>query len=132
MYKVQELYHIFIEACKANFYPNREVSVDEAVKKIKGRCLFKQYIKGKPVRFGIKIFCLCCSATSYLFNAMFYVGKSDIPSPKEASITPKTIVQLMQPLAGRHHRVYMDNYYTGLPLFKELNNMQILAGICLG
>ena len=127
MFKVQELYDIFIAACKANFYPNREVSVDEAVKKFKGRCLFKQYIKGKPVRFGIKIFCLCCSATSYLFNAMFYIGKSDIPTPKEASITQDTVVQLMQPLAGKHHRVYMDNYYTGLPLFKELNSMQILA-----
>lgn len=56
MYKVQELYDIFIQACKSYFYPGREVAVDEAVKKFKGRCTFKQYIKGKPVRFGIKIF----------------------------------------------------------------------------
>jgi hypothetical protein len=131
LYKVQELYHIFIEACKATFYPSLEVSVDEAVKKFKGRCLFKQYIKGKQVRFGIKIFCLCCSATSYLFNAMFYVGKSDIPTLKKASITQNSVVQLLQPLAGRYHRVYMDNYYTGLPLFKQLSNMEIL-GIRLG
>jgi len=106
---------------------NREVSVDEAVKKFKGRCLFKQYIKGKPVRFGIKIFCLCCSATSYLFNAIFYIGKSDILPAKESSITKETVIQLMQPLAGKHHQVCMDDYYTCLPLFKELASMQILA-----
>jgi Transposase IS4 len=80
MLKVQEVYDIFITACKANFYPDCKVSVDEAVKKFKGRCIFKQYIKGKPVRFGIKIFCLCCSVMSYLFNAIFYLGKSDIPA----------------------------------------------------
>ena len=33
----------------------------------------------------------------------------------------------MQPLAGKHHQAYMDNYYTSLPLFKELASMQILA-----
>jgi Transposase IS4 len=62
---------------------------------------------------------------------MFYVGKSDIPTQKKASITQNSVVQLLQPLAGRYHRVNMDNYYTGLPLFKQLSNMEIL-GIRLG
>jgi hypothetical protein len=127
LFKIQELYDTFIQACRAYYYPNREVSVDEAVKKFKGRCIFKQYIKGKPVRFGIKIFCVCCSATSYLFNAIFYLGKTGLEAPKEASVTHETVVSLMQPLAGNYHRVYMDNYYTGLPLFKELEGMQIHA-----
>lgn len=127
MYKVQELFDVFIQACKASFYPAREVAVDEAVKKFKGRCTFKQYIKGKPVRFGLKIYCVCCSATSYLFNCMFYLGKTDIPAAREASATQETVVQLMQPLSGKYHRVYMDNYYTGLPLFKELQDMDIHA-----
>ena len=99
----------------------------EAVKKFKGRCIFKQYIKGKPVRWGIKIFCVCCSLTSYLFNAMFYVGKCEDDSNKEASVTHQTVVKLMQPLAGKNHGVYMDNYYTGIPLFRELEKMDILS-----
>ena len=127
MYKVQEIFDYFISACKANYWPYVCVALDEAVKKFKGRCIFKQYIKGKPVRWGIKIFCVCCSLTSYLFNAMFYVGKCEDDSNKEASVTHQTVVKLMQPLAGKNHRVYMDNYYTGIPLFRELEKMDILS-----
>jgi len=36
MFKVQELYDTFINACKANYYPDINVSLDEAVKKSKG------------------------------------------------------------------------------------------------
>jgi hypothetical protein len=38
MFKVQELYDgfKFINACKANYYPDINVSLDEAVKKSKG------------------------------------------------------------------------------------------------
>jgi hypothetical protein len=125
MYKVQELFDPFISACKSSFYPSREVAVDEAVKKFKGRCTFKLYIKNKPVHFALKIFCVCCSATSFLFNCIFYLGRTDIHAAREASATHETMVQLMQPLAGKYHRAYMDNYYTGFPLFKELQDMDI-------
>ena len=127
LHKVQEFYDIFIQGCKQYYYPAQQVSVDEAVKKFKGRCIFKQYIKGKPVRFGIKIFCLCCSLTSYLFNAIFYVGKTDENVSQESSVTQQTVIKLMQPLAGQNHEVYMDNYYTGIPLFTELQKMKIYA-----
>jgi hypothetical protein len=30
-----------------------EVALDEAIKKFKGRCSFKQYIKNKPTKWGL-------------------------------------------------------------------------------
>ena len=129
LYKVAELFEYFIGACKANYRPNMCIALDEAVKKFKGRCIFKQYIKNKPVRWGIKIFCVCCSATSYLWNASFYVGKKeeDEDRDKDASVTQSTVVKLLEPLSGKNHRVYMDNYYTSIPLFNELLKMEIFA-----
>lgn len=127
MFKVQELFDFFINACKANYWPDVCVALDEAIKKFKGRCVFKQYIKGKPVRWGIKIFCVCCSVSSYLFNAYFYIGKQEDDNTKEASVTQKTVLKLMEPLAGKNHRVYMDNYYTGIPLIRELEKMDIFT-----
>jgi len=56
MYKVRELWMSFIDACKANYWPDREISIDEAMKKFKGRCSFKQYIRTKPVRWGLKVY----------------------------------------------------------------------------
>ena len=60
-----------------NFWPVQQVGIDETIKKIKGHCSFRQYIKSKPVRWGLKIFCVCCSITVYLWNATIYVGKNE-------------------------------------------------------
>jgi hypothetical protein len=96
IYKVRELYDIFVNACKANYWPQQNVAVDEAIKKFKGRCIFKQYIKNKPVKWGIKVFCLCCSSTSYLFNCMFYVGKTrEEDTVKDQSATQETVKKLL-------------------------------------
>jgi len=54
---------------------------------IKGRCSFKQYIKSKPVRWGLKIFCVCCSLTGYLWNATIYIGKNNTDEDKKKEIS---------------------------------------------
>ena len=42
--------------CKAVWYPNKELSVDESSVLLKGRVKFRQYIKTKRARFGIKLY----------------------------------------------------------------------------
>jgi hypothetical protein len=74
-WRVRELFNYFTSACKANYWPQCEIALDEAIKRFKGRCSFKQYIKNKPIRWGIKIFALCCAHTTYLWNCDFYLGK---------------------------------------------------------
>lgn len=129
MYKVRDLWETFIASCKANYWPTKEVGLDEAIKKFKGRCSFKQYIKNKPVRWGIKIFCVCCSATGYLWNAAFYLGKTEDSDAKQkdTSATTQAVLKILEPLASKNHIVHMDNYYTGIPLFHELSKMDIRA-----
>jgi hypothetical protein len=89
---------------------------------MKGRCILKQDIKNKPVRWGMKILCVYDSANSYMCNAAFYVGKKseDIPSNsqtnEEKSALHETVLQLVQPFANQNRRVHVDNYYTSVPL----------------
>jgi hypothetical protein len=116
LYRIREIFDVFIGACRQNYWPGVEIALDEAIKKFKGRCVFKQYIKNKPVRWGFKIFCICCSATAYLWNAMFYLGKKEDEPKAGNSVTTQTVLKLLEPLAQMNHRVHMDNYYTGLPL----------------
>lgn len=52
--------------------------------------------------------------------------KSEETDPS-VSVTHETVVNLLTPLEGKNHRVYMDNYYTGIPLFNDLENMDIYA-----
>jgi hypothetical protein len=58
------------------YWPSQQVSIDEVIKKFKGRCSFMQYMKNKPLRWGLKIFCVCCSATGFLWNASIYCGRN--------------------------------------------------------
>ena len=58
LHKVRDLWEDFISRCKINFWPAQQVGIDEAIKKFKGRCSFKQYIQSKPVCWGLKIFCV--------------------------------------------------------------------------
>jgi hypothetical protein len=129
LHKVKEMFKLFNSACKANFWPKREVALDEAIKKFKGRCISKQYIKNKPVKWGIKIYCVCCSYTSYLFNSELYIGKreEEIERAEDAPILANTLTRLLLPLQGLYHRVYMDNFYTSVPLFNALAHMDIWA-----
>jgi hypothetical protein len=117
----------FISACKASYWPDANIALDEAIKKFKGRCIFKQYIKNKPVQWGIKIFAVCCSATAYLWNAMFYLGKRKEESNQDISVTTETVINNLTPLQGKNHRVHMDNYYTSIefPLFQQLAALSI-------
>jgi hypothetical protein len=125
--KIREIWDAFICRSKMYFWPSQQVGVDEAIKRFKGRCSFKQYIKSKPVRWGLKVFCLCCSITGYLWNATVYVGKyqEEEDKKKERSATHQTVRNLLQPLASKNHIVHMDNWFTSIPLFNDLATMQI-------
>jgi len=125
--KVRELWDDFIGRCKMLFWLAQQIGIDEAIKKFKGRCSFKQYIKSKPVRWGLKIFCVCCSLTGYLWNASIYVGKNETDEDKkeEISATHSLVKSLLQPLSGRNHIVHMDNWFTSIPLFNDLAAMFI-------
>jgi hypothetical protein len=127
LHKVREVWETFLAACKANYWPGICVALDEAIKKFKGRCIFKQYIKNKPVKWGIKIYCVCCSLTSYFFHGEFYIGKREEvdAAVKNMSIMVQTVCRLLRPLQGFNHRVYMDNFYTSIPVFTQLARMLI-------
>src|SRR5699024_3413072 len=44
------------DATNANFSPGQEICVDESMIPFRGRLSFRQYLKGKLHKFGIKVF----------------------------------------------------------------------------
>ena len=57
------------------YVPHEHVTVDEAMVPFKGRLGFKQFMKDKPVKFGIKLWVLADAVTAYCYNAEVYTGK---------------------------------------------------------
>jgi hypothetical protein len=131
LHKIRELFDYFCTACRSHYLPGENIALDEAIKKFKGRCVFKQYIKNKPGRWGIKIYCVACSDSAYLCNAEFYVGKApqspDLETGEDKSLLQQLAVRLLLPFSGHNRVVHIDNYYTSIPLVLELQNINILT-----
>lgn len=53
----------------------RNISVDEQIVPFKGQLVVKQYMKGKPNPWGIKIF-LLCGQSGIVYNMILYQGVS--------------------------------------------------------
>jgi Transposase IS4 len=110
MHRIRELFEYFMTASKANYQPGESIALDEAMKKFKGRCKFKQYIKNKPIRWGLKIYCVACSETSYLCNAEFYLGKNLEDGKEGVSVLQQTCLRLLRPFANHNRIVHIDNF----------------------
>ncbi|XP_023018186.2 piggyBac transposable element-derived protein 3 [Leptinotarsa decemlineata] len=72
-YKLRPL----VEKLQAKFMkyyvPERDLNYDESMVKYFGRHSCKQFIKGKPIRFGYKVWCIN-DTSGYLANFMIYLS----------------------------------------------------------
>jgi len=86
----------FIDNCNRgwpkNFQPYNKICLDECMIKYNGRLKFKQFIKNKPVKWGIKCFLLCDCKTNYCLKIQVYTGKSEENSNKRPT---ERIVEIM-------------------------------------
>ena len=56
----------------------KHVTIDESMIKYMGCALsFVQYMPAKPIKHGIKNFCLCCAYTGVMLAFKIYLGKSE-------------------------------------------------------
>ena len=76
----------FIDMCDRNFLhvykSNKNISVDEASCKWKGRFGWKVYNPRKPARFHIKLYQVCESVSAYVIAYEVYVGKQTVNASK--------------------------------------------------
>ena len=79
---------------------------------------FRQYIKNKPTKWGVKVFVLCDSDTGYISNFEVYTGAQNLPDDKGA--TYHVVLRLMKDYLDQGYCVFMDNYYSSPILFNDL------------
>jgi len=107
-----------------NNYLDENLSIDESMIPYYGRHYAKQYIRGKPVRFGFKNWALC-SSTGYMYAFDIYTGSKD-KSPYEFGLGGDVVLGLLEqacvpPHAG--HKIFFDNYFTSYRLLHHLGSL---------
>ena len=108
-----------------------ELTIDEAMTKFKGRLGFKQYIKNKPTKWGIKVLVLSDATTGYVRCFQIYTGSASAidehTSADDLGNTSRVVFSLLNGLEQYHPRLYVDNFYTSPKLFLGLYNKGVGA-----
>ena len=107
------------------YKPNNEVAVDEAMIKFQGRSSLKQYMPMKPVKRGIKVWCLADSQNGFFSSFQVYTGKES--NTVEKCLGKHVVKDLTTELKGKNHHVYFDNFFTSLDLIIDLEKDGIYA-----
>jgi hypothetical protein len=99
-----------------------ELSIDEAMIRYFGHHGAKQFIRGKPVRYGFKEWMLC-SSVGYCYYIDPYCGKNSVGvgNREDAPLGTKVILSCLEIVQNpRHHRVFFDNFFTSYDLLTIL------------
>lgn len=127
LFKVRKLLDIVTPLFESEYVLHKEVSIDEAMIPFKGRLAFKQYMKDKPTKWGIKVFTLCEATNGYVKRLQVYTGKKLDDGTASVGLCSQVVLDLMAGFEQKGHELYTDNYYTSPQLFQCLYDKGINA-----
>jgi len=103
-------------------YPRSEtqLAIDESMVPYYGRHTAKQFIRGKPIRFGFKVWSIN-TPLGYCVQQEPYQGSGVIDS--QLGLGGSVVVKLTDclPPAAEKYTLYFDNFFTGLHLLQFLS-----------
>ena len=90
------------------YVPDKDLSLDESMMLWRGRLIFRQYIKNKKHKHGVKFYELCESDGTVL-RASIYSGVTNqvIHGPGQTGVI---VMKLKEDFLGKEYCVYTDNY----------------------
>lgn len=102
---------------------SESLSIDEEMIPYTGRHSTKMYMRGKPIKFGYKLWILA-SSQGYPFNLQVYVGKETAAEDK-TPLGTRVVLDLIECVENcRRHKVYVDNFFNSLPLLEEMRRRE--------
>jgi hypothetical protein len=136
MHQCRWLLNVIRDACRALWNVGKMCTVDEMMVRYKRKyCPARQYMPKKTIKWGLKLWCLACAASKFIYNFDVYCGKSsrtvDVPEPSgqgnEGNLAEAVVLKMVDGTENKGHVVFMDNYFIGVGLFKKLLDRGIYA-----
>jgi hypothetical protein len=117
--KIQPLFDSLLNNFRQAYTPYEALSLDESLLLHRGRLMFRQYMRLKKARYGIKFFELC-SPGGFVLNMEMYKGKRDENQTGPTSKINTLVFRLLEPFIDKGHTIFMDNYYNSVCLSNQL------------
>lgn len=115
---IRDIWEMLIVQCRQNYVPGTNVTVDEQLLAFRGRCKFRMYIPNKPAKYGVKLEMMCDSGTRYMVDCIPYLGKGT--NTGGMPLGEYFVKELTRSIHGTNRNVTMDNWFTSIPLAKQL------------
>ncbi|XP_063237795.1 piggyBac transposable element-derived protein 3-like [Bacillus rossius redtenbacheri] len=129
LYKVRPLYDAVRSRCMA-LELEEHLCIDEQIVPFTGRFSIKQYMKGKPCPWGVKIFFLC-GKSGLAYDFVIYqanMAEIDPGNQKLYGLAPSVVLQLAKRIGDeKGHKLYFDNYFSSYALFQVLLERGVYA-----
>lgn len=135
--KVRPLFHKMNKAFQEHAPVRENHSVDEAMVPYYGHHGCKQFIRGKPIRYGYKLWTGTTSEGYVIWFEPYQGARSEIDAKyKEFGLGPSVILQyadVITSLQAQHlpYHIFCDNFFTNIPLCVEIKrrNMRLTGTI---
>lgn len=129
--KVRLLVSMLNKRFLENGFKTECFSVDEAIVPYYGRHSCKQFIRGKPLRFGYKLWVVACP-NGYVFNVQPYPGVAEKANDRDLGSSANVVWYfaniLRTEFPGQKMSFTFDNYFTSVSLLENLKKeLGILA-----
>lgn len=118
MFKVRSIIDYFNNKMTECYYPAAQLSLDESMVLWRGRLSFRQFIKNKRHKYGIKLYMLT-EPDGLILKFRVYAGAKDTQVTGKGH-AEKVVMELLQGKLNSGHELYMDNYYNSFGLAKTL------------
>ncbi|XP_031358920.1 piggyBac transposable element-derived protein 4-like [Photinus pyralis] len=122
LYKVRPILTHFNKVMRNNYTPGKNICIDESMMLWRGRLFFRQYIKNKKHKYGVKLYKLC-ESNGLVQKIKIYCGKSDIQD-KNVGHSTGVVLHLMKDYLNKGHVLHMDNFYNSVRLTTLLSEMK--------
>jgi hypothetical protein len=102
--------------------PTGELSIDEAMLRCQGRCPIKVYMPNKPIKVGIKLYMVTDYTTGLCvdFDVEAHQYNKETYSHLSYGCPGLIVMKLAEKFLHRHRTLFVDNYYTSVPLARAL------------
>lgn len=116
---IRHLFDGFIKRCQENYTIETDTTIDEMLEGFRDRCGFRQSIKSKHARYGIKIFSLADSQSYYTYHMEIYAGKQPEGHFMQNNSPTNVVKRLVYPILGSGRNITMDNWFTSIDLAQD-------------
>lgn len=117
MQKIRPVQNFLNEKMDQLYCPGKELSIDESMVLWRGRLQFRQYIKNKKHKYGLKLY-LLTEPNGMVLRCLLYTGAADDLGGKGHAAN--IVLALMEGKLGKGYSIYMDNFYNSTTLAKQL------------